>query len=75
MATPKFPVVPVYAEMVLGSIWSGWAWEEGKMVNRFKLVYRLQGSTAFASRTFKTWGDVEQFCDGLEGDTDEFTRD
>lgn len=75
MATKsRFPEIPVYAQMVIGTTWSGWAWEEMEGVHRFKLCYRLQHNEIFAYRTFNSWDQVEQFCDGLEGDTDEFIR-
>lgn len=57
---------------VIGEWWSGYAFETSE--GRWALVWRGQGDTGATLIEFKNVDMLNQYCDGLEGDTDEFVR-
>lgn len=64
--------IPKDAEAVIGGWWSGWAFPtSGK---RWALIWRGQGDSGATLVELGTLDQLNQYCDGLEGDTDEFVR-
>ena len=61
------------AEPVFGDWWSGWAWPTTN--GKWCLLWRGQGDGGATLIELNSIDAVNQYCDGLEGDTDEFIRD